>query len=351
MPPFRTYKGAIHIHSRFSDGSGRVKDIVKAAQDAGLDYIIISDHDELPPEQLKFQGWHKNLLVVCGVELAACRLGGRHFLALGVDSHLPYRKKPLGEKLERIQEDGGISIIAHPSGPFKPWRGQTHFAWRKFPESSFHGLEIWTYLHDWMSSLVLTRLRESINRSDHYLRGPDARLLAQWDELNQRRRVAGIGSQDNHARWVPFLKLRVFAYEYLFRRLLTHVVMEEFTGDAKQDISALLAALRDGRAYFANNGIAPADGFQFIAEDDKNQHLMGAWLEGPAKVLRISAPEKAEVRLICNGAAVASDAADHLDLHNPAPGAYRVEMRINGNPWLFSNHINVAMPRTNRAEP
>jgi len=351
MPPLRTYKGAIHIHTRFSDGSGHLKDIIKAAQDAELDYIIISDHDELLPEQLKFQGWHEKLLVVYGVELAACRLRRQHFLALGVESHLPYEKKPLAEKLELIQKDGGISIIAHPSGPFRPWRGQTHFAWRKLPEKFFHGLEIWTYLHDWLGGLAWWRLREMINRSDCCLRGPEPRLLAQWDELNQRRRVAGIGAQDNHARWVPFVKQRVFAYEYLFRRLLTHVVTREFTGDAKQDISALLAAIRDGRAYFANNGIAPAEGFSFIAETGGNQHVVGEWLEGPAEVLRIAAPEKAEMRLIRNGAVAASETTDNYELPGPAPGAYRVEMRVNGRPWLFSNHINVAMPRTNRAEP
>ena len=110
MPATKTYKGAIHLHTRYSDGSGKVHDIIKAAQNAGLDYIIISDHGELLPEQIRFRGWHKNVLVIYGVELSACFFGRRHFLALGVDSHLPYHKKPFEQKLVDIERDGGFSL-------------------------------------------------------------------------------------------------------------------------------------------------------------------------------------------------------------------------------------------------
>jgi hypothetical protein len=344
MAPLREYKGAIHIHTSFSDGSGKVEDIIKAAQDAGLDYLIISDHDKLLPEQLEFQGRHGNLLVIYGVELRACVFGRRHFLALGVKSHLPYMKEPFPQRLEHIQRDGGISIIAHPAGPFRPWRGQTHFAWKTFPDAFFHGLEIWTYMHDWMGNLALTRLREKVARSDYNLSGPDVALLRRWDELNMRRRVSGIASQDNHARWIPFLRLRVFSYEYLFRRLLTHVITGEMTGDAQKDIPDLLDAIGRGNAYMANNGIAQAGSFRFTAETRNGAHGMGEWLEEPAKVLRVSSPQKAQMTLVRNGEVVAAQTTDRFELPDPPPGAYRVELRIDGIPWLFSNHINVGMP-------
>ena len=38
--------GAIHIHSKFSDGSGDIEQITKAAKKAGLDWIIITDHKQ-----------------------------------------------------------------------------------------------------------------------------------------------------------------------------------------------------------------------------------------------------------------------------------------------------------------
>ena len=39
------YKGAIHIHSLNSDGSGDIETITRAAQKAGLSWIIITDHN------------------------------------------------------------------------------------------------------------------------------------------------------------------------------------------------------------------------------------------------------------------------------------------------------------------
>lgn len=41
------YKGHIHIHSRYSDGGGKVKQIAARAAQAGLDFIIITDHCNL----------------------------------------------------------------------------------------------------------------------------------------------------------------------------------------------------------------------------------------------------------------------------------------------------------------
>ena len=41
------YVGALHIHTIFSDGTGTVKEIAEAADEVGLDYIILTDHNTL----------------------------------------------------------------------------------------------------------------------------------------------------------------------------------------------------------------------------------------------------------------------------------------------------------------
>ena len=41
------YCGAIHIHSLFSDGTGDLNTIVKAAKKSGLDWIIVTDHNTM----------------------------------------------------------------------------------------------------------------------------------------------------------------------------------------------------------------------------------------------------------------------------------------------------------------
>lgn len=41
----KDYKGACHIHTEYSDGSIPVSDVITSAQDAGLDFVILSDHN------------------------------------------------------------------------------------------------------------------------------------------------------------------------------------------------------------------------------------------------------------------------------------------------------------------
>ena len=39
--------GALHIHSRYSDGTGTIEEILSAARGAGLDFVVLTDHDSL----------------------------------------------------------------------------------------------------------------------------------------------------------------------------------------------------------------------------------------------------------------------------------------------------------------
>ncbi len=50
-----TCKGAIHIHTTHSDGTSTIKEIAKAAKKAGLEWIIITDHNNL--KGLREEGW------------------------------------------------------------------------------------------------------------------------------------------------------------------------------------------------------------------------------------------------------------------------------------------------------
>ena len=58
------YVGAIHMHSVFSDGSGEVKDIARSADESGLDYIILTDHNTLRALKEGFEGWYNNTLLL-----------------------------------------------------------------------------------------------------------------------------------------------------------------------------------------------------------------------------------------------------------------------------------------------
>ena len=46
------YRGVIHCHSTYSfDGKGDMEEIGKAANDAGLDFVMMTDHDTMEPVQ------------------------------------------------------------------------------------------------------------------------------------------------------------------------------------------------------------------------------------------------------------------------------------------------------------
>jgi predicted metal-dependent phosphoesterase TrpH len=61
------YAGAIHIHTEYSyDGNVKMPDVIKAAQKAGLDFIVITDHFRMDAKRDGWEGWHDGLLVIVG---------------------------------------------------------------------------------------------------------------------------------------------------------------------------------------------------------------------------------------------------------------------------------------------
>jgi len=50
-------RGVIHVHSVFSDGGGSPRDIADAASEAGLDFVVLTDHNT---DEAKKRGFEKN---------------------------------------------------------------------------------------------------------------------------------------------------------------------------------------------------------------------------------------------------------------------------------------------------
>ena len=63
------YVGAIHMHSKFSDGSGDADRIAEIASEVGLDFIILTDHNTLRALHENYEQWYKNTLMLVGCEL------------------------------------------------------------------------------------------------------------------------------------------------------------------------------------------------------------------------------------------------------------------------------------------
>jgi predicted metal-dependent phosphoesterase TrpH len=105
----------LHVHTNFSrDGESRVEDILRRAEQVGLDAIAITDHDTVEGA-LYAQRLHSPVLVIPGIEVST-RQG--HILVLGIDVTFPPRRDVL-ETIAEARAQGGLVILPHP---YHMWR-------------------------------------------------------------------------------------------------------------------------------------------------------------------------------------------------------------------------------------
>jgi hypothetical protein len=331
------YVGAIHLHSCYSDGSGTMREISAAAAGAGIDYVVMTDHDTLRPRDDGWQGWRDGVLLLTGVEIT-CR-DRSHVVALGASEAANLQFKPLRRVLFDLQNQGAAAFVAHAHPAHIMGISLKAGELLDWDIPGFTGVELWSFMHDICSGLTPWRIPSFIYTWRRSIRGPHPQTVAHWDRITQGRRFAAIGSLDNHAMVMPVLGKRVLSYEEGFRTLRTHILSKEWTGEP-DDAASLTDALAQGRALLALDLEADARGFRFEADCAGEAAQMGeerSWVE--PTVLRIHSPVPAAITLLHNGVGVAQVAGTDLEYRAEAPGVYRVEARFAGRPWVYTNPI------------
>jgi predicted metal-dependent phosphoesterase TrpH len=114
----------MHLHTLYSDGTASVAAVLEYVErETDLDLIAITDHERvdgaLRARELHAAGDYSFGLVV-GEEVTTRR---GHVLALFIDERIPALRS-LHETLERIHDQGGIAIAAHPLAPLTPSLGR-----------------------------------------------------------------------------------------------------------------------------------------------------------------------------------------------------------------------------------
>jgi hypothetical protein len=361
LPPARSLmaapvgvRGAFHIHTRASDGSGTPEQVAAAAARVGLQFVVLTDHGDgtRPPRP---PAYHGGVLVVDGVEIGA---EDGHVIALG----LPKATYPLAGEVRDILEDvvrmGGMSVAAHP-GSLKPQLRWTDWT------SPFNGLE-WLNADSearderWyqLARSVFTYPFRSSSSIGALLDRPEA-ILRRWDALTARRRVVALAGADAHARLDltgddsggALTVLSVPGYQTVFRTFSTTAVGVRLEGNADTDSAALLAALRGGRVYSTIDALATPGSVSFTARHGNATWQIGDLVpvDGGDIELHVdsNAPQGSRVHLLRNGAVVHT-AARTIRYTVPAtPAVYRVEIEVPeapGNPpvpWIVTNPIYV----------
>lgn len=101
------YRGAIHIHSTFSDGTGDILEIVSAAKKAGLSWIVVTDHNNLDIQE----GIYSGIYVLKGEEISPPY--DNHYLAFGIDEVVQPSENP-EFYVQQVRNLGGFGFAAHP---------------------------------------------------------------------------------------------------------------------------------------------------------------------------------------------------------------------------------------------
>jgi hypothetical protein len=340
----------VHCHSTYSDGTGTVPQIARGAARAGVDAVLLTDHDSLDAKRRGEEGWHGSVLVCVGLEVSPRRRD--HYLAFGLDREIedPDSLTP-AEIVAAVTEAGGFGFAAHPfskgSEVFK--RAGTGMPWGDLDCDGLAGLEVWSLITDVAEAMPRRRdaLRFVATPARAIEHAPQ-RNLAEWDRLGRARRVVGIGGVDAHQiglRVAGRVPLRLMGYHRSFAHLHTHVLLDgPPTGDGARDRDAVYAALRAGRCYLAVDSHAPAKGSDPLSGVDSGGLTpMGAEIQARPITLRSRVPRPAALTLLHDGAPIARAHGTELEHTVEEPGVYRLEatLRAHGRDrtWILSNPV------------
>jgi len=338
----REYAGAIHIHTRYSDGSGDIDRVVTAAKKCGIDFIIISDHNSIKHKLKGREGWQDNVLVLVGQEISPKK---NHYLALGLDERIKPHRNDLWRHVAQVQEKGGFGFAAHPISNGRRLGQAKVRPWVSLDDERIGGIELWSYMIDWACGLSRYDVKELIRRIKNpaeAIRGPSDELILEWDRLTRKRRMPVIGGIDAHAKRYFFGRLTIFPYEFLFKTIRTHILAPAFDGTLQTDKLVIYEALREGRCFIAYDQLYPANGFNFkCVLDDHVWNIGRQFPFQPGMRLEIVSPREADLWLIKNGAVVHKSTDRKLIYPIHSPGVYRVKAALNHKPWIYSNPLYI----------
>ncbi len=345
----------LHMHTRYSDGTGLHRDLVQAALKAGLDALIVTDHNLWVDGVEGYYGnGDRRVLLLVGEEVHDRTRDPQknHLLVFGAQREMASYAEDPQQLIHAVNQAGGLAFIAHPYDPAAPAFGEPDISWVDWEVVGYQGLELWNalsefkgHLRSWLHALYYAFQFHRVAV------GPYPEALQRWDGLlAQGRRVVAIAGSDAHALQVSLGPLRktLFPYEWHFRAVNTHLLLAApLQGALGTDRTAIYRALKEGHAFLANDLLASARGFRFAARGNEAQAIMGDEIALDGGVtLQIRLPRKAEIRLLRFGQPVQIWKHHEVAAYTAnQPGAYRVEARLfrwgRKRTWILSNPIYV----------
>jgi hypothetical protein len=349
--------GVLHVHSSYSDGVGTVAEILHAAAQAGLDFVVLTDHGD--PEALSKEGemYSEGVLLLVGSEISTEK---GHLLALDIPDPVFRFGTDTASVLRDVAEMGGFSIAAHPTA-LRP-----NFAWDGWDLPGLSGIELFNFFSAWRRQGAQNIGRALVTYPFSAARGLavalewDPLLIEKWNEMLSERDMAAWVGLDAHGQLSLSDNLQIPwpGYREVFSMARNHLVLDRpLVGDVALDREAIYQALERGQGYMSFDGIADGTGFRFSAQGASSEwpmgsHVPASLIEGLHLVASVQAPPGSRLRLLRDGNLLTETTEGELSLEIDGPGVYRAEVRLDpafvpggrDQPWIVSNPIFVLPP-------
>ncbi len=343
------YTGNVHIHSRYSDGSGDVAGIVRDAKAVNLDFIILNDHDYMAKMlHLEDEGYYDGVLALMGLELGA---RFHHYLAFGLREMVHGAGADPQSVIDGVNRKGGFGFLAHPFEKGMRFREKgIAYTWNDLSVTGYTGICIWNFSSRWKER-VKTPLHGLffLLFKAWGLKGPSRETLRFWDKACAKERVVAIGGSDAHGalfRWGP-LCFTPLSYRDGLSSINIHILLDRPLSKTPVDAGKqIYSAMKEGRLHIAHDRLASSKGFRFFFVGEGGATLeMGQERAFQPGTVVVEAPQKGEIRLLRNGRRLARRTGSRFFsfvVHKP--GVYRVEVHcpvpfFGLRPWIFSNPI------------
>lgn len=343
------YVGSLHLHTTSSDGAASHEEVSRIASKAGLDFLIVADHNVLVRGK---DGWYGDLLLLVGEEIHDTERvpEANHYLAFDIEEDVFAHARSPQAVINAVNAQGGLGFIAHPFEHSPPFTREPELPWVDWQVTGYTGLEIWNYMSEFKSYLhSLPRTLFLIFFPQVAISGPFPETLAKWDELLRTSQTVAIGGTDVHGNTYHLGPLRraILPYEHCFKTVRSHIfTAQSFNRELEHDKRLVYRALKDGNCFVAYDAIGDASGFRFRAMKDKEVAGMGQSISlGDGVEVKISSPLPADLRLLKDGQVIARNRGRVLSYVARASGVYRVEAYrrhlLKSRGWVFTNPIYV----------
>lgn len=355
---FAAIRCAIHVHSNCSDGELPVERVIEEAQAAEVDALLLTDHDDVFAKNHVPGGYQDKLLLVIGMECDTRTHD--HLLVFGLGERVNTKMHLPADAIRLLKTLGATVFVAHPQGRPHLYVFARRHIFTPWGCPDYDGIEAWSYLHDWIERLRPWRLPGMAAHPHRHITGPDPDVMRQWDWAARERRVAGLAGLDTHGdhyhgmlkRLLPGSRNGILSYRENFRAFAHYLLAPPLHGEARHDTAILLAALREGRGWMCHDALASGRAFSFTATGADFEVPVGSEIPyHPGIVLQVAVPDAADIRLLNRGAVVAHTHGQALTHPVHEAGEYRVEVDLDGQAWIRSNHLYIRPGNNGSSSP